>query len=407
MLKPIIIVIISSVIWACSNKPRIETNLPEELYQDTINVSIHCGAELIDNYINMVKNKNIAIVANQTSQVNNVHLLDTLLAHNINVIKVFCPEHGFRGDADAGALIDDSKDLKTGIPIVSLYGNNKKPKENQIEGIDIILFDLQDVGVRFYTYISTLHYVMEACAENNIKLIVLDRPNPNGYYVDGPVLDTAYKSFIGMHPVPIVHGMTIGEYATMINGEKWLSDSLECDLYVVKCKGWLHSMPYNLPVKPSPNLPNYRSVQLYPSICLLEGTAISIGRGTDKQFQLIGHPYYKNWAAATYSFTPNSNVGAQNPKLKGKLCYGFDLSDSCYHFKCDTNRLNIDFVMECYKQFPDKNDFFKSSFNLLSGGKTLKMQIIDNMDENKIRETWEPQLSNFKKIRKKYLLYDE
>jgi uncharacterized protein YbbC (DUF1343 family) len=410
MIKTTILILLSSMIWTCSNKPNAVNNERTIVFKDSPSseeTQILCGAELSEDYIHLLKDKKIAIVANQTSLVNNVHLLDTLLALNIYVTKVFCPEHGFRGDADAGAVIEDSKDIKTGTPIVSLYGNNKKPHESQLIGIDIILFDLQDVGVRFYTYISTLHYVMEACAENNIQLIVLDRPNPNGHYVDGPVLETAFKSFIGMHPVPIVHGMTIGEYSKMINGERWLPDSLECDLYVVKCKGWTHSMPYHLPVKPSPNLPNYQSIQLYPSLCLLEGTAISIGRGTNKQFQLIGHPDFINWELATYSFTPEQNTGAQNPKLKGKICYGFNLSDSCYHFKCDKYALNLDFVIDCYNNFPNKNEFFKSSFTLLSGSDNLKNQIINNWSETDIRASWEPELSNFKETRKKYLLYNE
>ena len=407
MLKSIFILFLCFSAYACGNKTTPTLNATTSITKsiNTEETPIICGACHTENYFNILVGQNVAIVANQSSLCKQTHLLDTLIGSNINVVKVFCPEHGFRGDADAGAIISNDIDSKTGIPIVSLYGSNKKPLPEQLQNIDIILFDLQDVGARFYTYISSLHYVMEACAEQGIKLIVLDRPNPNGYYVDGPILDTAYRSFIGMHPVPIVHGMSIGEYAKMINGEGWLKDSVKCNLEIVLCSGWNHSMPYNLPVRPSPNLPNYRSIQLYPSLCLLEGTAISIGRGTNKQFQIIGHPEYHNWDSATYIFRPMPNFGSQNPKLNGQTCYGFDLSESSTFFKCDTTQLNIDFLIYCYNHYPYKEKFFTSSFELLSGGAELKTQIINGVSEDEIRNSWETQLTEFKNTRNKYLLY--
>ena len=287
--------------------------------------SIQVGAEQTQKYLPLLKNKRIALVANQSSLINSTHLVDSLLALNINLVKIFSPEHGFRGNADAGEVVSDNIDGKTGIPVISMYGKNKKPQSENLKDVDIMVFDLQDVGVRFYTYISSLHYVMEACAGNNIPLIVLDRPNPNGFYIDGPVLEKEFTSFIGMHPVPIVYGMTIGEYAKMINGEKWLKNEVKCDLTVIKCENYTHNSLYKLPVKPSPNLPDITSVYLYPSLCLFEGTIMSVGRGTKFPFHCYGHPDFK---IASFKFKPVSIPGAaKHPKYEGKTCNGINVSD--------------------------------------------------------------------------------
>ncbi|MDR2009515.1 MAG: DUF1343 domain-containing protein [Bacteroidales bacterium] len=389
----------------CSNtKPGADITFPE----GQIEKNVLPGITDISGYSVILENKRIAVVGNQTSIINNVHLVDTLLSLKYNIIKVFSPEHGFRGKADAGQIIDNSSDPKTGLPIVSLYGKNKKPYDSQLEDIDIVVFDLQDVGVRFYTYISTLHYVMEACAENNIPLVILDRPNPNAYYIDGPVLDTSkYRSFIGMHPVPTVYGMTIGEYGLMINGEKWLNNGIQCDLTVIKCRNYKHCDRYSLPVKPSPNLPNDRSIDLYPTLCFFEGTNLSIGRGTDKQFQIIGHPLLKDVPEADFRFTPLPNEGASKPDLDGQLCYGFDLSENNSIFEI-SNMLNISLIQKVYKLFPEKDKFFKKTnfFELLSGCDEFRQQIIDETDETEIRKGWEIGLEEFKVIRAKYLLYE-
>ncbi len=403
-------IVIIFVLIACNTSgirnKEIQNNNTTEQNNDT---TIYPGIFDTKSYLNLIQNKNIGIVGNQTSIINNVHLVDTLLNLKQNVIKVFCPEHGFRGTADAGENISNSIDSKTGIPIISLYGKNKKPYKDQLKNLDIIIFDLQDVGVRFYTYISTLHYVMEACAENDIPLIVLDRPNPNGHYIDGPILDTANcKSFIGMHPVPIVYGLTIGEYAMMINGEQWLKDDVQCNLTIVKCKNYNHKRKYELPVKPSPNLPNYRSIELYPTLCFFESTNLSIGRGTNKQFQIIGHPDFKGISKADYSFTPQPNEGASNPKLNGKICYGFNLSEGNSIFDIKNDKLNINLIIEVYQLFPNKENFFKStnSIELISGTTEFRGQILNSISEEQIRASWEPQLTEFKEIRNKYLLYE-
>jgi len=388
--------------------------------KNSINNSDNKGIEISDttiypgiydtkSYIKLLDGKRIGIVGNQTSIINNTHLVDTLISLDQNIIKVFCPEHGFRGKADAGANVDNSIDSKTGLPIISLYGKNKKPYDEQVSDIDILIFDLQDVGVRFYTYISTLHYVMESCAENDIPLIILDRPNPNAHFVDGAVLDTAnYRSFIGMHPVPVAYGLTIGEYGNMINGEKWLANKIQCDLTVIACQNYDHNRKYSLPVKPSPNLPNNRSIQLYPTLCFFESTNLSIGRGTDKQFQIIGHPNFNKITEAEFTFTPSPNEGASNPKLKYELCYGFDLSQDNSIFKWDNNVLNIELIKKVYELFPDKENFFKisNSIELLSGYKEFRIQIENGVSAEDIRASWEPALSDFKKTRKKYLIYE-
>ncbi|MDD2634840.1 MAG: DUF1343 domain-containing protein [Bacteroidales bacterium] len=392
----------------CSCK-NANTASNQDKQEKIIDTTIYPGIYDTNTYIEFINNKKIAIVGNQTSVIGNIHLVDTLIALNQNIVKVFCPEHGFRGTSDAGANVDDSTDPKTNLPIISLYGNNKKPSNTQLADIDIILFDLQDVGVRFYTYISTLHYIMEACAENEIPLIVLDRPNPNGHYIDGAILDTTNnRSFIGMHPVPVVYGMTIGEYALMINGENWLKNGVQCNLRIIPCQNYTHTSKYSLPVAPSPNLPNDRSIELYPSLCLFEATNLSIGRGTDKQFQIIGHPLLSKTVETDFTFTPTSNIGASNPKLNGELCYGFDLSENYSIFDWQDNKLNINIILNLYKLFPDKDVFFKksNSIDLLSGDTAFRSQVKNQISEEAIRATWQDGLLEFRKTRQKYLLYD-
>lgn len=361
------------------------------------------GANRMYLYIKDLRAKNIAIVTNQTGIVkaekgNYVHLVDTLLKKKVSISKVFAPEHGFRGEADAGEVVKDGKDSKTGLPIVSLYGKNKKPTAEQLKGVDLVLFDLQDVGVRFYTYISTLHYVMEACAEQHIPVIVLDRPNPNAHYIDGAVLQPAFKSFIGMHPVPVVYGMTIGEYAQMINGEKWLQAGVTADLKVIPLAYYTHQTSYSLPVKPSPNLPNDVSVNLYPSLCFFEGTNVSMGRGTDMQFQIYGSPYFDKTA---FSFTPHPNAGDKNPKFNGELCYGEDLRKTPR-----LDKLNLTWLKKAFEQGKGvKTPFFTSSFNKIAGNDILKKQISEGKTEDEIRQSWQKDIEQFKETRKKYLLY--
>jgi uncharacterized protein YbbC (DUF1343 family) len=344
----------------------------------------------------MLNNKSIGVVGNQSSLIGTTHLVDSLLSAKLQVVKVFSPEHGFRGTADAGAHIENGIDEKTGLPIISLYGSNKKPTESQLEGIEILVFDMQDVGARFYTYISTLHYVMEAAAQNNIPLFVLDRPNPNGHYMDGPILDTAYRSFVGMHAIPIVHGMTIGEYAQMINGQKWLKDSLECDLTVIPMLGYNKQMSYDLPVKPSPNLPNAQAVNLYPSLCLFEGTNVSVGRGTDLPFQHYGAPYLES----DYSFVPESGAGAKYPKQEGEKCYGQDLSQLP-----KLSQLDLSFLIDAYKACPEKEDFFNAFFDKLAGGNTLRISIIEGKSIKDIRQSWSEELLEFEHMRNTYIIY--
>jgi uncharacterized protein YbbC (DUF1343 family) len=353
------------------------------------------AAERTNLYLHHLENKKVGVVGNQTSMIANTHLVDSLLSLGIDIVKVFSPEHGFRGKADAGAIIKDGIDSKTGIPIISLYGKNKKPKDEQLQGIDILVFDIQDVGVRFYTYISTLHYIMESAAESNIKVIVLDRPNPNGHYVDGPILDTAFQSFVGMHPIPIAHGMTIGEYAKMINGENWIAT--KCELIVIEMENYTHNTNYDLPIKPSPNLPNARSVNLYPSLCLFEGTTISIGRGTDYPFQHFGAPYLES----NYSFMPKSGEGSKYPKHEDIMCFGTDLRFQEDHLTA----LNLNWVIETFKQCSEKEEFFNNFFNTLAGTDKLKKQIIAGMTAREIKASWQEGLEEFKKIRNKYLIY--
>ena len=353
------------------------------------------GAERIDKILKTIDNKNIAIVGNQTSVVNQVHLVDTLISLNQKIISVFSPEHGFRGVEDAGAKVDNEIDKKTGLPIISLYGKNKKPTREQLIGIDIIIFDIQDVGARFYTYISTLHYILEACSEKNIKVVILDRPNPNGHYVDGPILEEKYKSFVGMHQIPIVHGMTIGEYATMIVGEKWIENN--CNLEIIEMINYNRNNNYELPIKPSPNLPNSKSINLYPSLCLFEGTNVSVGRGTDKPFQHFGSPFLKFYS---YAFQPKSGPGSKYPKHENKTCVGKNLENYPY-----LNSINLNWLIESYNQTNNKESFFNSFFDKLAGNDKLRTQIISGLNEKEIRSSWKTGLKEFKKTRTKYLLY--
>lgn len=361
---------------------------------------LQVGAERMDIYLPLLQNKEIALVVNPTSTVGKTHLVDTLISKGINIKTIFSPEHGFRGNADAGETVLDNKDSKTGIPIISLYGKNKKPTKNQLEGIDLIIFDIQDVGVRFYTYISTMHYVMEACAKNNIPLIILDRPNPNGHYIDGPVLKKEYRSFVGIDPIPVVHGLTVGELAKMINGEEWLEQKIKCQLTVIPVLGWEHSQPYDLPIKPSPNLPNTTAINLYPSLCFFEPTNISIGRGTSFPFQVIGSPYKD---AGDFRFTPLSIPGmSKHPKHENKICYGIDLRQSKR-----LSQINIDYIVSFYNNYPEKEHFFTNPhfFNLLSGNDDLIEQIKSGLSPEKIRASWQNDIKHYKNCRKKYLIY--
>jgi uncharacterized protein YbbC (DUF1343 family) len=363
------------------------------------------GALRTQEYFPLLIGKNVALCVNHTAVIDGMHLLDTLILAGVHVVKVFAPEHGFRGNAEAGKNIPNSVDAKTKVPIVSIYGQNKKPSKEQLRDVDIIMFDIQDVGARFFTYISTLHYIMEAAAENNVKVIVLDRPNPNGYWVDGPVLDTAYQSFVGMHPVPISHGMTVGEYAKMINGESWLAGKKQCDLMIIQILGYTHFLRYQLPIPPSPNLASMAAIYLYPTLCLFEGTSISLGRGTDKPFCIFGHP---NFSIGNFYFTPKSipNV-AENPPHMEKECRGFDLTDYSLAILRNSNLIDIDLIIETCQNYPNKSKFFTTFFDKLAGNKSLREQIIAGKSAEEIRKSWKKDLDAFKQIRKKYLLYPD
>lgn len=356
------------------------------------------GAERVDYYFNKLNDKKIAIIANNTSVIKtskgSTHIIDTLIARGLSINKIFSPEHGFLGDKDDGEKFEN--DFYNNIEIISLYGGNRRLKDDDIEDIDIIIFDIQDVGVRFYTYLSTLHYAMQSAARKNKKFIIMDRANPNSFYIDGPILDLKNSSFIGLHPVPIVYGMTIGEYGLMINGEGWLENNLKVDLEVIKLKNYNHKLKYEPPIRPSPNLPNIQSIYLYPSLAFLEKTEVSVGRGTTIQFQIYGHPDFKG----DFSFTPQPNFGSQYPKLKGVLSYGEDLRN----YKT-SNMIELKWLINSFTQINDKNNFFRSDFDKLSGTSNLKKQIIEGLSESEIRDSWKEGLEKFKKIRKKYLLY--
>jgi uncharacterized protein YbbC (DUF1343 family) len=359
---------------------------------------LHVGAEQLGLYLPGLQGKNVALVVNHTSMVGKTHLVDTLLRLGIKIRKIFAPEHGFRGEADAGEKIQSSTDTRTGLPLVSLYGKNRKPMPEQLSDIEIVIFDIQDAGTRFYTYISTMHYVMEACAEQNKKMLILDRPNPNGNYVDGMVLNLKFKSFVGMHPIPVVHGLTVGELATMINGEGWLTGGVKTNLDVIPVKNYSHRKSYILPVRPSPNLPNQQAVLLYPSLCFFEGTRLSVGRGTPFPFQVVGglFPQY-----GSFAFIPQATPGAAQPVHRHKTCYGIDLQN--VHIQGFT----LKYLLEMYRLSPEKKTFFNTYFDTLAGGSDLREHIIAGKTETQIRESWQPELDNFKNLRKKYLLYGE
>ncbi len=357
------------------------------------------GAEQIDQLLPLLQNKSVALMVNQTSVIGKTHLVDSLQRLKMNINKILAVEHGFRGKADAGETIDDAMDAATGLPVVSIYGSKEKqkPTAEQLAGVDVVIFDIQDVGVRFFTYISSLHYLMEACAENGKKLIVLDRPNPNGAYVDGPVLIPALRSFVGMHPIPILHGVTVGELAQMINGEGWLAGGKKCDLQVLTMKNYDHRKKYSLSIKPSPNLPNDHAIALYPSTCLLEGTVISVGRGTQTPFEILGNPSLKN---QPYEFKPSSIDGmAKNPLYENKTCYGVDLRTET------VTGLSLAYVIKMYRDYPDKEKYFTPYFDKLAGNKILKEQIKQGMSEGQIKDSWRKEINQYKAIRKKYLLY--
>lgn len=394
----IFLTIISTSCSASKIDARKNIKSDLEKVEDNPKTEIKTGADNHNNYLPLLKDKKIGIVTNQTGILSNkIHIVDFLLKENIAIQKIFAPEHGFRGTADAGEHIVDGKDSKTGLSIISLYGDNKKPKPEQLAGIDIMVFDLQDVGARFYTYISSLHYIMEACAENNIPLLIFDRPNPNGSIVDGPILEATFTSFVGMHPIPLLHGMTIGEYAKMTNGEKWLKDGLQCKLTVIPCINYNRKMNYSLPVKPSPNLPNDQAINLYASLCLFEGTNVSVGRGTEKQFQIYGSPYLPK---SGFSFIPKPNFGAQNPVYNGIECYGEDLSTAI-----KVSRLELKWLIKAYQTTTDKSKFFNTFFTKLAGTKKLQQQIEAGTSETEIRESWKKGLIEFKEMTTQYFIY--
>lgn len=411
--------------------PKPKTTSPPPPPPPAVQLKITAGAERINVYLPLIKGKRIGVFANQTSMVGNTHLVDTLRSLGVDIKVIFGPEHGFRGTADAGEKVGNYRDEKTGIPVISLYGSKRRPSAEDVKDVDVLLFDIQDVGVRFYTFISSLEEFMEAAFELKKPLLLLDRPNPNGHYVDGPVLDKKYKSFVGMQPVPIVYGMTIAEYAMMLTGENLLSEKANAyanyfksveqhhpdtpfHFQIIKCQNYTHKSKYVLPIKPSPNLPNIQSIYLYPSTCFFEGTVLSEGRGTDKQFQVFGHP---SLPKDLYSFTPMPNEGAKQPKLKGQLCYGWDLSGSTSEvLNLVDNKVQIKWLMDAYKLFPQKDSFFimpksgnmeQSFFTKLAGNNELWQQIKAGKSEEEIRASWEPKLGEFKTIRKKYLLYED
>lgn len=401
-MKSILILIASFSLLACNKLVEDNSGINNKNVKDTLFQEIIPAAECLKDYLPILDNKKVGLLINHTSMVEDKHLLDVLLENGIDIEVIFAPEHGFRGKADAGEKVNDTIDAKTNIPIISLYGKNRKPTDDSVSGLDIVIFDVQDVGVRFYTYISTMHYMMEACARNNILFLVLDRPNPNGDYIDGPILEEEFKSFVGMHPIPVVHGLTPGELARMINGERWLNDSLKCQLKVIPVKNYSHKMSYRLPVKPSPNLPNNLSIRLYPSLCFFEATEISIGRGTYFPFQVIGYP---DSTFGSFSFTPASIEGmSKYPKQENKKCFGNDLRNESLNHK-----MILRYIIDYYRKWKSSEPFFSRSrwMDLLSGTDKLRKQIESGMSENAIKETWKAELEKYKNIRKKYLIYKD
>lgn len=376
----------------------------QKKYRVVTDADIIIGAKRMDRVLPLLAGKRVGLVVNNTSVVCNTHLVDSLFALKVDIVKIFSPEHGFRGDQDAGETVESSRDHKTGIPVVSLYGEVKKPKQEDLKNVDVLVFDIQDVGARFYTYISTMSLCMEAAAEAGVEFVVLDRPNPNGFYVDGPVLKPGYESFVGMHQIPVVHGMTIGEYALMVNEEGWLADSVSCRLKIIPMLYYKHTDLYQLPVAPSPNLRTMESVYLYPSLCLFEGSVISIGRGTDKPFQVFGHPCFDETA---FSFVPDSSFGAKKPLYKGESCNGYDLTQfAADNFKT-SGKVYLYWLNDAYRSYGSAEDFFNNYFDRIVGSQTLRNQIIQNYSEDEIRKSWHDDLNAFKKIRKKYLLYED
>lgn len=394
ILKKISSLLVSLLFFnACSAQQVIHSN------------GLKTGASQTEAYLPLLKGKTVGVVANQTSLVNKIHLVDTLKSLNVNIKAVFAPEHGFRGEAGNGDIVKGGTDEKTGLKVISLYGKHKKPTRTDLEGINMMIFDIQDVGVRFYTYISTLQYVMEACAENKIPLLILDRPNPHGYYIDGPVLDTAYRSFIGMCPIPVVHGLTMAEYALMLNGEKWLEGGAQCEIFYIRMKGWDHNTYYELPVRPSPNLPNNTAVTLYPSLCFFEGTVVSVGRGTDLPFQVIGYPGNKD---GNYEFTPVNMPGvATNPPYAGKKCNGYNLVSYGNEVARYSGKLNINWLLQMYHEYKDTASFFTPFFDKLAGNSDFRKEIEMGWQEEQIRNSWGNKLEAYRLMRKKYLLYKD
>lgn len=396
---------------ACKNNdsaidpPVIVSTTHQDNAASDADTSIITGAQQTALLLPLIKDKYVACVVNQTSMIGKTHLVDSLISSGVKIATIFAPEHGFRGTEDAGATILNAKDTKTDLPVLSLYGNKKKPSQQDLADVDIVIFDIQDVGARFYTYISSLHYVMEACAELGKPLIVLDRPNPNGFYVDGPLLDKAYSSFVGMHPIPVVHGMTIGEYAKMINGEKWLANGVQCQLTVIPCKNYDHKKMYEVPIAPSPNLKNMRAIYMYPTLCFFEGTNVSVGRGTSKPFEIIGSPYLKNTG---FEFTPMPGPGAKSPFLMHTKCYGYDFSTQNINV-LQNGKIDIALLLKIYQEFEPKDKFFLENnfFNKLAGSAEFMMQIKAGLSEEEIRMSWQDDINSFKKIRAQYLLYPD
>lgn len=389
MIRLLVFVLVLFTMVSCKAQPTQE--------KATAKPPILTGADQINTLLPKLKNKRVALTVNHTSLIGKTHLADSLKSLGVNVVKIFGPEHGFRGNAADGELVNDSVDVKTGIALISLYGKNKKPTAQQLADVDVVVFDIQDVGTRFYTYIGTMHYVMEACAESNKKMIILDRPNPNDF-VDGPMNDKALKSFVAMHTIPMAHGLTVGELAQLLNGEGWLLNKVKCDIEIIPVKNWKHGEPYLLPVGPSPNLPNNQAIQLYPSICLFEGTNISLGRGTPFPFQVLGAPELKD---LTFTFTPVTIKGvAVKPPHENKLCYGIDLRNDT-----PARKIDLSYVLKIYALYPDKEKFFIPYFDILAGSTKLKQQIKDGLTEEQIRNSWKNDLEKYKVIRNKYVLY--
>lgn len=394
------------ILMSCVSQSQPPLQINNEQIIDKYDKNIIVGANRTSEYLFLLNGKNVGILANQTSVIfkknsTYTHLVDSLISLNINLKKIFSPEHGFRGTADAGEFVKNGKDTKTGLPIISLHGDHKKPTQKQLQDLDVMIFDIQDVGVRFYTYISTLHYLMESCAEANIPIIILDRPNPNSQYIDGPTMEKAHRSFLGMHEIPLVYGMTIGEYAQMINGEKWLSNQLQCQITIIACSNYTHDKFYSLSIRPSPNIPNDLAVRLYPSLGLFEGTNINAGRGTEFQFQRYGAPFLDS-QFMQFNYTPQSNFGAKKPKYRNQVCYGEDLR----YIKIK-NEISLKWIINAYKNSTDKSLFFiTNGFTKHAGTTKLQKQIEIGLSENEIKATWREDLENFKNIRIKYLIYD-